>query len=53
MPPDIRRQQRFANFWSIDLSLHHDLPEPLHQHVARVGRRLHPGASLSPSPATP
>ncbi|MEB3276554.1 MAG: nucleotidyltransferase domain-containing protein [Cyanobacteriota bacterium] len=30
--------------WSIDLALHHELPEPLRQHVARVGRRL---------PATP
>ena len=39
--------------WSIDLSLYHDLPEPLRQHVARVGRRLHPGTSLSPSPAGP
>ncbi len=28
--------------WSIDLSLHHELPEPLRQHVARVGRRLAP-----------
>jgi hypothetical protein len=28
--------------WSIDLSLHHELPEPLRQHVARVGRRLVP-----------
>jgi predicted nucleotidyltransferase len=26
--------------WSIDLSLHHELPEPLRQHVARVGLRL-------------
>ena len=25
--------------WSIDLSLQHELPESLHQHVARVGRR--------------
>jgi len=29
--------------WSIDLSLHHELPELLAQHVARVGRRLVPG----------
>ncbi len=29
--------------WSIDLSLLHELPEPLAQHVARVGRRLVPG----------
>jgi predicted nucleotidyltransferase len=28
--------------WSIDLSLHHELPEPLRQHVARVGLRLVP-----------
>jgi predicted nucleotidyltransferase len=28
--------------WSIDLSLLHELPEPLRQHVARVGRRLVP-----------
>jgi hypothetical protein len=28
--------------WSIDLSLRHELPEPLRQHVARVGRRLAP-----------
>jgi hypothetical protein len=28
--------------WSIDLSLHHELPESLRQHVARVGRRLAP-----------
>ena len=28
--------------WSIDLSLLHELPEPLAQHVARVGRRLVP-----------
>ena len=28
--------------WSIDLSLHHELPDPLRQHVARVGRRLVP-----------
>ncbi|MFM9103616.1 MAG: nucleotidyltransferase domain-containing protein [Cyanobium sp.] len=26
--------------WSIDLSLHHELPEPLRRHVAQVGRRL-------------
>ncbi|MEB3308530.1 MAG: nucleotidyltransferase domain-containing protein [Cyanobacteriota bacterium] len=26
--------------WSIDLALHHELPDPLRQHVARVGRRL-------------
>ena len=26
--------------WSIDLSLRHELPESLAQHVARVGRRL-------------
>ena len=26
--------------WSIDLSLWHELPDPLRQHVARVGRRL-------------
>ena len=29
--------------WSIDLSLVHELPEPLAQNVARVGRRLVPG----------
>ena len=28
--------------WSIDLSLRHELPESLAQHVARVGRRLAP-----------
>jgi predicted nucleotidyltransferase len=28
--------------WSIDLSLHHELPGPLREHVARVGRRLAP-----------
>ncbi|MCS5693152.1 hypothetical protein NZK33_14345 [Cyanobium sp. FGCU-6] len=28
--------------WSIDVSLHHELPEPLRQHLARVGRRLVP-----------
>ncbi len=28
--------------WSIDLSLRHELPESLAQHVARVGRRLVP-----------
>ena len=28
--------------WSIDLSLRHELPEPLRQNVARVGRRLAP-----------
>jgi predicted nucleotidyltransferase len=45
--------------WSIDLSLHHDLPEPLRQHVARVGLRLHPlgpttaPPAFSPSPAAP
>ena len=26
--------------WSIDLSLQHELPVPLRQHVARVGQRL-------------
>ena len=26
--------------WSLDLSLHHELPAPLREHVARVGRRL-------------
>ena len=26
--------------WSLDLSLHHELPAPLQEHVARVGRRL-------------
>jgi len=31
--------------WSIDLSLLHELPEPLRQHVARVGRRLVPGCA--------
>ena len=29
--------------WSIDLSLHHELPEPLARNVARLGRRLVPG----------
>jgi predicted nucleotidyltransferase len=28
--------------WSIDLSLHHELPEALRAHVARVGRLLAP-----------
>ncbi len=28
--------------WSIDLSLHHELPAPLREPVARVGRRLAP-----------
>jgi predicted nucleotidyltransferase len=28
--------------WSIDLSLHHELPESLRRHVARVGLRLVP-----------
>jgi predicted nucleotidyltransferase len=28
--------------WSIDLSQRHELPEPLRQNVARVGRRLAP-----------
>ncbi|MCF8133609.1 MAG: nucleotidyltransferase domain-containing protein [Synechococcus sp. Tobar2m-G35] len=28
--------------WSLDLSLHHDLPDSLRRHVARVGRRLVP-----------
>jgi hypothetical protein len=28
--------------WSIDLSLQHELPEPLRQHVTRVGQRLMP-----------
>ena len=28
--------------WSIDLSLHHELPASLREHVARVGRRLAP-----------
>jgi predicted nucleotidyltransferase len=35
--------------WSIDLSLHHELSEPLRQHVARVGRRLVPCGHL-PTP---
>jgi hypothetical protein len=35
--------------WSIDLSLQHELPEPLRQHVARVGRRLLPCGPL-PTP---
>jgi hypothetical protein len=26
--------------WSIDLSLKHELPDSLRDHVARVGRRL-------------
>lgn len=26
--------------WSVDLSFHHELPAPLQEHVARVGRRL-------------
>jgi predicted nucleotidyltransferase len=26
--------------WSIDLSLHHELPDYLRDHVARMGRRL-------------
>jgi uncharacterized protein len=35
--------------WSIDLSLLHELPEPLRQHVARVGRRLVvPGNACAP-----
>ena len=28
--------------WGIDLSLHHELPPSLRDHVARVGRRLAP-----------
>ena len=28
--------------WSIDLSLHHELPDSLREHVERVGRRLVP-----------
>jgi predicted nucleotidyltransferase len=28
--------------WSIDLSLQHELPDSLRDHVARVGRRLSP-----------
>jgi aspartate/methionine/tyrosine aminotransferase/predicted nucleotidyltransferase len=32
--------------WSIDLALHHELPEPLRQHIARVGRRLHAAPAL-------
>ena len=28
--------------WSVDISLHHELPAPLQEHVARVGRRLAP-----------
>jgi hypothetical protein len=28
--------------WSIDLSLHHELPGPLREQVARVGRLLSP-----------
>jgi predicted nucleotidyltransferase len=28
--------------WSIDLSLQHELPESLRQHVTRVGQRLMP-----------
>jgi predicted nucleotidyltransferase len=35
--------------WSIDLSLRHEQPEPLRQHVARVGRRLLPCGPL-PTP---
>jgi uncharacterized protein len=35
--------------WSIDLSLLHELPEPLRQHVARVGQQLVvPGNSYAP-----
>jgi uncharacterized protein len=33
--------------WSIDLSLQHELPESLRQHVARVGRRLVPDRAPS------
>jgi len=35
--------------WSIDLSLHHELPDCLRDHVARVGLRLVP-ASPPPAP---
>jgi predicted nucleotidyltransferase len=35
--------------WGIDLSLQHELPEPLRQHVDRVGRRLVPCGPL-PTP---
>jgi hypothetical protein len=28
--------------WILDLSLHHELPDSLRQHVGRVGRRLSP-----------
>jgi predicted nucleotidyltransferase len=28
--------------WSLDLSLHHELPDSLREHVGRVGRRLSP-----------
>jgi predicted nucleotidyltransferase len=47
--PDLRHHDRLRLMgalddlllpWSIDLSLQHELPEPLRQHVARVGRRL-------------
>ncbi|MFM9104504.1 MAG: nucleotidyltransferase domain-containing protein [Cyanobium sp.] len=35
--------------WGIDLSLHHELPDSLRDHVARVGLRLLP-ASPPPAP---
>ena len=37
--------------WSLDLSLHHELPDSLRQHVARVGLRLLPPAPTPLSPA--
>lgn len=47
--PDLRHHDRLRLMaalddlllpWSINLSLHHELPKPLRAHVARVGRRL-------------
>jgi predicted nucleotidyltransferase len=47
--PDLRHHDRLRLMaalddlllpWSIDLSLQHELPDSLRDHVARVGRRL-------------
>lgn len=38
--------------WSVDLSLRHNLPEPLEAHLQRVGRPLLPGPTTPPGPSS-
>lgn len=38
--------------WTVDLSLRHNLPEPLEAHLQRVGRPLLPAPARPPGPSS-